>query len=59
LSDAGDPSGQGRQRKAFGGGDTLRRCDTVIQLITDRGRRAFVAASLSPLQPAASRSGED
>src|SRR4051812_27630467 len=40
-------------------GDTLRRCDTVIRIITDRGRRAWVAAPLSPVQPAASRSGDD
>src|SRR3954454_12462652 len=41
------------------GGDTLRRCVTVIRAVTDRGRRAMQAASLSPLQPAASRSGDD
>jgi hypothetical protein len=43
-------------------GDTLRRCVTVTHLATDRGRRAipvWVAASLSPWQPAASRSGDD
>jgi hypothetical protein len=48
VSDAGDPRGQGRRRKAFGYGDTLRRCVTVILVATDRGRRAlpgFVAVT--------------
>ena len=31
VSDADDPRGQGRRRKAFGGGDTLRRCVTVVR----------------------------
>jgi len=41
VSDAGDPSGQGRRRKAFVGGDTLRRCVTVTHTVTDRGRWAL------------------
>ena len=34
-------------------------CVTVTHAITNRGRRALEAASLSPVQPAASRSGDD
>src|SRR5215217_3457849 len=62
------PGGVRRRRPAWSGpdgakpsygGDTLRRCVTVIRAVSDRGRRAMQAASLSPLQTAASRSVDD
>jgi hypothetical protein len=59
VSDADDPGGQDRQRKAFSGGDTLRRYVAVIPVLSPTAVAGLEASSLSPTQPAASRSGDD